>query len=99
MKLNLLMCVTQIISTPTECTQYNYVSLKQLSTLQSKPSEVELKSTDLNNKCQIIKIKDSIKDNIIHFVNNKSNPYDKDALSLVENNKIESKQSLNIAVN
>ena len=46
-----------------------------------------------------MKIKDSIKDNIIHFVNNKSNPYDEDALSLVENNKIESKQSLNIGVN
>ena len=44
-------------------------------------------------------IKESIKDNIIHFVNNKSHPYDEDALSVVENNKIESKQSLNIAVN
>ena len=70
-----------------------------MSTFESEPSEVELKSTDLNNKCQIMKIKDSIKDNIIHFVNNKSNPYDKDALSLVKNNKIESKQDLNIAVN
>ena len=46
-----------------------------------------------------MKIKDSVKDNIVHFVNNKSNLCDKDALNFVENNKMESKQSLNTAVN
>ena len=74
------------------------IIVSSLSTFESEPSEVELKSTFLNNKCRIMKIKDSAKDNIIHFVNNKSNLYNKDALSFVENNKIESKQSLNIAV-
>ena len=49
-----------------------------LSNIENEPSEVELKSTNLNHICQIIELKNSInyrKDNIIYSENNKDNSY------------------------
>ena len=68
------------------------------SNIESEPSEVEIQSTDLSGKCQIIEIKDLFhcrKDNIIYFVSNNGKPCDDGALKLIENNKLESKQTLN----
>ena len=68
------------------------------SIIESEPSEVEITSTDLNRKCQIIEVKDLIhcrKDNIIYFVDINGKPCDEGALKLVENNKIEPRQILN----
>ena len=74
------------------------LSKSSFSNSETELSEIEIKSTDLTHKCQIIEVKDLIhcrKDNIIYFVDNKGNPCDEGALKLIEHNKIEPNQILN----